>query len=1004
MLKTLMVKSTLILLACSISFAAHAVADTRIRVDVPAGELLTALQLLGKQADIEFVYQAESVKGFRTGGVTGDFTLRDAVMKLLEGTPLQVRTDEASGALLITTPLPSDRQAPSGVENQPKDAARQDSAATREKRSLWNRFRLAQAETTPPTQGVRSESRNSERENPIVLDEIVVTGSRIAGRGKGVDVAGHKLSLDEHDLEAFGEASVPRALQKLPQVFGSQTEFAATDSFSGNQSFGTGVSLRGLGFDSTLVLVNGQRFARTGAGATFTDISAIPSFAIERVDVFLDGASAVYGADAIGGVVNIITKDKVEGIEGVARVSRSTDGGYGDERFALGGGMNWKSGGLLLGAEYFDHDGLLYADRDVDGDYRDLGGRDFRGVTANPANVRAVDGNLDALSDLAGTTVQSVALPPGQDGRSLVLEQLLTGINTDRRLFTSELGGFNPNVERLGGFAALRQAFGDDTDLNVTAIASASDSSMPFSLNTRRILAPAANPFNPFGEDVFVDYAFTELGPLAFDISTDTYNADAAFVHRIERWGLHALASYGKEDFSQTFAPFIKSTVLNQLVQQTDPSTAFTPFGDGSGNTAATLSQIVGSQVLTGTSDGYGVEAFAEGTILDRKHASLKAAAGVQYREESFESVTSQDFLSPPVFRVLARDRDVMAGFAELNVDLWKRDTYSLVSASGAVRFEDYSDFGENTSPRFGLILRPMRSLKFHATWGRSFKAPLLRQLAAQPLALMTTVFDPRRNETRTANFVAGTTALGPETADSFSVGVSARMANGLAAFDINYFNIDYRDRVVSPSSATIVSNEALFPGLVTRGPQTAEDVALGRPGPIVSIDGRLRNLAVLNTDGLDLSASLRPDTSLGDFAFTIAATVTLSFETQASALAPAFDAAGRLGNPPDYRVRGGVSWTHATDRVSANVFANYTPAYLDSLAPTAGEVDSYTTLDAALSVRADELSEGLMFTLGGTNLLDRSPPFVATSPFAFDPLMADPAGRVIYANALVRF
>lgn len=122
MLKTLIMKAAFIAFVGSISFAAHAIADTQ-RFDVPAGDLIAALESFAKQADVDLVYQDEQVKGLRTGGVSGNLSPQDAVMKLLEGTPLQLRLDEASGAMLVTTPLPSGGPASSPPANQKSSSA-----------------------------------------------------------------------------------------------------------------------------------------------------------------------------------------------------------------------------------------------------------------------------------------------------------------------------------------------------------------------------------------------------------------------------------------------------------------------------------------------------------------------------------------------------------------------------------------------------------------------------------------------------------------------------------------------------------------------------------------------------------------------------------------------------------------------------------------------------------------------------------------------------------------
>lgn len=229
MLKTLIMKAAFIAFVGSISFAAHAIADTQ-RFDVPAGDLIAALESFAKQADVDLVYQDEQVKGLRTGGVSGDFSPRDAVMKLLEGTPLQLRSDEASGALLITTPSPSGGRASSSTSatdehpSRPADGA--DSAAARPKRSFWDRLRLAQADTDSAAEGVRNETRSSEsrdvfrasaeaEKSRIELEEILVTGTHI----RGAEVSSPVVTITQEEMRLSGHNTLGEVIRALPQNF-----------------------------------------------------------------------------------------------------------------------------------------------------------------------------------------------------------------------------------------------------------------------------------------------------------------------------------------------------------------------------------------------------------------------------------------------------------------------------------------------------------------------------------------------------------------------------------------------------------------------------------------------------------------------------------------------------------------------------------------------------------------------------------------------------------------
>jgi iron complex outermembrane receptor protein len=233
---------------------------------------------------------------------------------------------------------------------------------------------LAQAGTTslqsesPPNTNVPSANSSSPSESEKDrLAEIVVTGSNIHGAGPGVSQV---IVLDRVDIERSGAGSTAEALALLPQNFGggpSSTNFLApTPGTSLNLSSGSGVDLRGLGPGATLTLINGMRVAPSGFGS-FVDVSNIPLTAIQRIEVLPDGASAIYGSDAVAGVVNIILRDDYDGAESRVRYGAVSDGSLHDVRASQTFGTTWDRGNALLSYEYQDSSALNAADRSFSG-------------------------------------------------------------------------------------------------------------------------------------------------------------------------------------------------------------------------------------------------------------------------------------------------------------------------------------------------------------------------------------------------------------------------------------------------------------------------------------------------------------------------------------------------------------------------------------------------------------------------------------------------------------
>ena len=226
------------------------------------------------------------------------------------------------------------------------------------------------AQTTPATavEGAQATPATELEQAPVVpateIEEVVVTGSRIARTPE--ELAGNLVVLDADFIRASGEATLERVLRQLPQNANATAEnFGSNLNNATNFTGASTVNLRGLGSESTLVLVDGKRIGHSGILGGVTDISSIPLSLVERIEVLLDGASAVYGSDAVGGVINIITRRDYEGAELDLNYNTPNDGSYDEWRGSISGGFN--AGGTRIRASYThsDHSGLDGADRDV---------------------------------------------------------------------------------------------------------------------------------------------------------------------------------------------------------------------------------------------------------------------------------------------------------------------------------------------------------------------------------------------------------------------------------------------------------------------------------------------------------------------------------------------------------------------------------------------------------------------------------------------------------------
>jgi outer membrane receptor protein involved in Fe transport len=324
------------------SAPAYAQADEAVqRYEIAAGPLDHALSAFARQSGQQILYTAALTAGRSSPGVVGDYTAEAALTRLLTGSGLSYRRTRPNVFVIFD---PSAR---------------------------------AEAEVFEPT----------------TLDDVVVTGTYF----RGADSPSPVTVVTAADIARSGRSTVAEALAALPQNFtgGAYEGSAGTgaDRSGRNVQYATGMNLRGLGADATLVLINGRRIAGTGTAGDFADVSNIPTSAVERVDVLLDGASALYGADAVGGVVNIILKREFDGFETRTRIGGTSDGGAGERLFSQTGGLSWGSGHLTASYEFHQRDELRAADRraTADADLRPLGGSDWREIYAAPGNIMYFD-------------------------------------------------------------------------------------------------------------------------------------------------------------------------------------------------------------------------------------------------------------------------------------------------------------------------------------------------------------------------------------------------------------------------------------------------------------------------------------------------------------------------------------------------------------------------------------------------------------------------------------
>jgi iron complex outermembrane recepter protein len=927
--------------------------------DIPAQPLSAALLRFAEQSSLQILFSQEDVAGMTSRPVHGRLTPEDALAQLL---PPGAPRIEITGDRIVRTDLPRPQYA--GTESG---------------------------------------------------EEIVVTGTRI----RGAPPAGSNvLGLDREDIEESGRSTLQDVLQTLPQVYtGSQSELTQLNSNAPNRNLalGSSVDLRGLGSDATLTLLDGRRLAPAGLG-NFVDISAVPLAAIERVEILADGASATYGADAVGGVVNIILRRDLDGAETVVRYGGAD--GFDEFGFSQAWGQTWSSGSLIAGYDYRQRDALASSERSfaADSDLRSYGGTNFSRTNSNPGNIIRI-----------GATPVSYGIPSGQDGADLTAADLPAGqLNLQN---TQEDNWLLPEQESHSGFVTLRQDLTPDVELFLDVLTSERDAYAERPQSNTIISVPETNfyrqsngLFTGQGALAIGYYFGDDLGPLQIDTSSRTWAAGTGLdIALFSDWRLEAAASYGAHADENDTTNALDFPALNVALASSNQATAFNPFSDGGNTPASVLAGLTNSQFVDTDSELVSYALKADGRLFDLPGGALRAALGAEHRRETFSAdqirISAAGVVTAP--RVQDPGRRVTdAYFGEVFAPLVDEDMgVPLVDAltlSLSVRYEESSDFGSATTPKIGVRWDVVDDLALRGAWGTSFKAPQFTQMLTGTAGLIGAVpssIDPNATNGTTGllQVLGSNPELQPEEAETWTIGFDYEpsWANGLR-ISATYFDIDFANRIAIPGNLLdAFRNPQNYAGYLIFNP-TAQQIAdyLGEvdqvtgavpPDGIEAIwDERLTNLGSLQVRGIDVSANYAFDTRFGEASVFASASNLLEFSRSTNPALPSVELVDTVFNPVDLRVRAGISLSN--DGWAGGLVATYVDGYRDDLSTPNRDVASWLTYDARLSYswRRDEDS-ATEFALDIRNLADEDPPFVNNaSGLAFDTLNASPLGRVV--------
>lgn len=868
-------------------------------------------------------------------------------------------------------------------------------------------------------------AQEANEEPDSARSEIVVTGTLIRGIAPG---GSQSIGVTQEDIASIGAVNTSDLIASVPQA----GNFLSFVGVRGSSNFSLSVnrpSLRYLGSTSasgasTLLLLDGHRLPGMGITQSSPDLDFIAAAAIERVEIVTDGGSSTYGSDAIGGVMNFITRKDFDGIEAKGSYGFADD--YRQYNASIILGKKWDSLSAYIAYDYGKHDALFGADRDWS--------QSLDWVNGVPANLDCAVGTIRANNVFYALP----GLTPGL-GNRCDNSELTTIYPTETKhsafgSITLDQGG--PVSLSLKGFYVNRRNTSDGGPLFVAGGVTVR--------NTNPFAAPilAGLPGSPTSGTFQFNMSpalgneqrqVTEMESYGF---TPTMKFDMG-----KGWQMNVLANYGVG----------KSEFIGQLLNGTPLTAAigagtFNPFNLAApGNAAAIATALDWFQYGRARHEMTNARLVVDGPLLELPAGSVRAAIGAEYLHEKYAGNNSRSLTAAAIAALADRSatRNVTSLFGELSVPVFGGGSgpfHSLtLSASG--RYDKYSDFGETFNPKIGVNFEPVDWLKLRGNWGKSFQAPGISDIALAgaptwnilPLSVRP-FFNPTVPPSSGRNVLlafGGTiTPLDPQKATTWSLGLDFKPAvlDGFVA-GLTYYNIDYKGvigipPIFTPSTfyrdfadknviftAGNAAMQSYFNSLADQGATnsaaTLSQLANGFDGVYGVLDGRTQNLARVKTDGVDFYANYTRETGFGAVHFNLTGSRILGFKQQSNPAASLVNTLSvgttklRLSSSVGADIgnlRAKATWNHAGGYDLVPVASTLNQA----------KISAYNVINLFFQydVPGDSLfAKYLSFTLNIDNLADKDPPlFRGAGSSLFGVANGFSLGRLVRIGASKRF
>ena len=815
-------------------------------------------------------------------------------------------------------------------------------------------------------------------------ERVEVTGSRL----KGVDLEGASpvIEIDREDLEKRGYDNVAEFLKDLPQ-----TSSAGTFSEAGGIASGTrgqpagsaGVSLRGLGSSSTLVLINGRRVAVdsfTNGFDSFVDINSIPMSAIDRVEVLTDGASSIYGSDAIAGVINFILRKDFTGHEASAMYGDDTEkGDFGRYNLTYVGGFAGDNSNTTVVLDYYDRNALQNTDRPID-------------VTLFSSTRVTIDGT-DYAEPWCGTNTSN----GGSRCRYDYVSQRAIQSDTENLGFT-----LHHNYDLGEGTEFFAELMYQRNEGHAYEGAASFDVRVPAGSASIPQWALDIDDNNGSFGQIRVRSRFPDRRIQEFEDTS--YRVLGGLRGNLGNWDWETGLALGKADST---IRHVSGFYSFDAVADAIADGSFNPFNLGRDNDAATLAALRDEAPRQGESEVQTWDFRFNGDLFSLPAGPVKAALGGEYRKEEMFDKPAAIAQADGIYGLGATDaeadRSQYAVYGEFLFPL--TDSLDLISA---VRYDSYSDFGSDVNPKVSLRWRATDALIFRASWSTGFRAPSLSQLGSgttlgsnfidcgptRPFGALCGTFGNGAGELEFDQETLGNRDLDAESSEARNIGFSWNLTDNLQV-TLDYWHYQHEDIVDVDANTTLRSCVAGTAPVVSDPDDLngAFGCAVDGAGDIFFLRTGFFNVGEQETDGFDLNVKYK----LGAYNLFLAATKTASYERQIAPDLPKEDLLGRLSGEneigrPELVADFGVDWRG--DAWNWSLSGNYT----DELGDGDFQFDDHPTVDAWLVWNGSlgyDFSDSSRITFAVRNLADKEPPFASSPTSGYAASVHDFFGRV---------